>query len=239
MLPTISLGPIVIPTGIFTYLVGIWLALTIIERNAPYFNLDPTRLYNLAAISLGTGFVGARLTFIFLYWSAFADNPLALIWPLTNGFSFTGGLFFTIAGGFFYQRYHQMAWPESINPLIPGLIVLLATASLADFVAGPGIGTETAVPWAIDLFGIQRHPVQLYELLTAILALIIFYLNRGQRPFSLYPALLTTATYSTGRLITDAFHANPPLIGDGWHTIQLISLITLLISLALLAMNSE
>jgi prolipoprotein diacylglyceryltransferase len=106
--------------------------------------------------------------------------------------------------------------------------------SLADFLGGPGFGEETAVFWAIPVFGIQRHPVQVYEILVGGLALFAWWRTLPNRTFDGQLFLVGTAVYSAGRLLTDAFRANAWLTTSGLHILQILSLLILLISLFLL-----
>jgi phosphatidylglycerol:prolipoprotein diacylglycerol transferase len=111
--------------------------------------------------------------------------------------------------------------------------------SLADFAAGPGYGQESSVPWAIDVFGIRRHPVQLYELAVGILALLVWWRVVDRRRYEGQLFLLTMAVYAAGRLLFDAFRANTPLTSNGFHLIQIASLIILLVCVFLMGRQAD
>ena len=104
MFPTISLGPLVLPTSGLIYILGAWLVLSIIERTARALDLDAESTYALATIVLVASFVGARLVFVILHWSAFQENLIGIIWPLTSGYNIWGGLLFGAAAGIFECR---------------------------------------------------------------------------------------------------------------------------------------
>jgi thiol-disulfide isomerase/thioredoxin len=164
MLPNISIGPLTFPTAGLILLVGIWLALTFIERSARSLRLNAELIYSLSVVILASGFVGARLLFVVLHWSAFQNDLLGIIWPITSGYEIVGGLIVGVLTGFFYGRYRELPWLSTLDAVAPGIVVGLAAVSLADFLGGSGYGTVTSLPWAIDVFGIRRHPVQIYEL---------------------------------------------------------------------------
>lgn len=238
MLPVLELGPFVIPTGGLVYIIGAWLVLSAVEQTAPRLKLDTSVTYSVVVTALVAGLVGARLVFVGLHWSAYQNNLLGVVWPLTSGFTAWAGLLIGLAGGFFYGR--KMAVPPlaTLDALVPAGVVALMVVSLADLLAGPGYGAETTVFWGIELFGIRRHPVQVYELLVGVGAWWVWW--RGVK-VGLVPgrvALLTIATYSAGRLITDTFRANAWLTNDGFHLLQIISLGVLLASLYLLSRDS-
>jgi len=245
MYPTLSLGPFVFPTAGIAYLLGIWLSLTLIERAAKRLHLNVEAVYGVAVTGLLVGFVAARLLFVMEYWAAFQENLLGIIWPLTSGYNVAAGVFFGAAGAFFYGRYKQLPFWSTLDALAPGLLGALITISLADFLAGPGYGKLTTMPWGVSVFGIRRHPIQLYEIAIGLLALLLWrqatelHVHDPQaaarRTFPGQAFLLTAVLYSTGRLFVETFRDNAWLTANGYHVVQVISLLALLGSLVLLA----
>jgi phosphatidylglycerol:prolipoprotein diacylglycerol transferase len=235
MLPNISLGPLVIPSHGLVLIVGVWIILTVVERSARKLGLEAETTYTLAAISLAAGFVGARLVFVFFHWTAFRANLSGIIWPLTSGYDLWGGLIFAAGAGFFYGRAKQLPAAATLDALAPGLFTALLAVSLSDFLAGPGYGIETAMPWAIDVYGIDRHPVQLYEIVVAAAALTTWRVAMPRRNFEGQLFLLSVAVYSGGRLFVETFRANAWLSATGFHIIQVASLVILLTCLFFLA----
>jgi phosphatidylglycerol:prolipoprotein diacylglycerol transferase len=235
MLPTIQIGPFLFPTAGLIYLLGAWLSLTTLERTAKRLNLDAEAVYGLGATAVFAGLIGARLAFVALYWPAFRQNPLGIIWPLTTGYNLWGGLMVGAAAAFFYGRLKRLAPAPTLDALTPGLMVALMALSLADFLAGPGYGTLTSLPWGISLFGVRRHPVQLYEILLGLAALLLWWRLANHRLFAGQLFLLTIAFYCGGRLFLDAFRANAWLTGSGFHILQIIALAVMLVNLFLLA----
>lgn len=239
MVPAINLGPFVLPTAPFLYIIGAWLCLSLAERSARWLNLDPEMMSGMVASGLIVGVIGARLTFVALYWSAYQNSLLGIIWPINSGFSPFGGAFFAATAMFFYGRHKQMALAPTLDALAPVLIVGLIFVSLADFFGGPGFGTATQIPWGINQFGIRRHPVQLYEIGIGLLTLLIWWILRKRRDFDGQLFLASTAVYCFGRLFLDTFRANPWLSTGGWHSLQILCLLTTLACLVLLARGSR
>ncbi|HET6443720.1 MAG TPA: prolipoprotein diacylglyceryl transferase family protein [candidate division Zixibacteria bacterium] len=238
MLPNISLGPLVIPSNGLVFIIGVWIALTVVERSARKLELNSETTYSLAAVSLAAGFIGARLVFVLLHWNAYKVNLSGIIWPLTSGYDLWGGLVIAIAAGFFYGRAKQVPTASTLDALAPGIVTALLVVSLSDFLAGPGYGIETSLLWAIDIYGIDRHPVQIYEMIAAAVALVVWRISLPYRTFDGQLFLITLAVYGGGRLIVDAFRANTWLTNSGIHVIQVLSLAIVLASLFLLARNS-
>lgn len=239
MYPAINLGPFVLPTAPLIYILGIWACLTVAERAAKMPGLDAEAMSGLVLTGIIAGFVGARLTFVAIYWSAYQDNLLGIVWPINSGYNIWGGLFFGAAGMFFYGRYKQLPASPYLDALAPALVTALFFASLADFLGGPGFGTNTSLPWGINSFGITRHPVQLYEMTVATIALLAWYLGRKRRNVAGQLFLATTAVYCFGRLLTDAFRANTWILPGGWHGVQLLCLLVTLLALFLLMRGQQ
>jgi phosphatidylglycerol:prolipoprotein diacylglycerol transferase len=234
MLPTLEIGSLVLPTAGLVYIVGIWVSLTLVERAANALDADAGAIYGVATTALISGFVSARLFFVATHWDAYRQNPLGIIWPLTSGFNWWAALLLGFAGAFFYARARRLQAGVTLDALAPGVVLALMTISLADFLAGPGYGELADLPWSVSLFGISRHPVQLYELLVGLAALLAwrYALSWRTAPGQLF--LVTVAVYSAGRLLVDAYRANAWLLSGGYHVLQILSLGVLLISLLLL-----
>lgn len=235
MFPSIDVGPFVLPTAGLVYILGIWLSLSAAEWGARQTHLSVETIYTLAVTAVFTAFLVARLAFVAEYWAAFRENLVGIVWPLTNGYNVWAGM---LAGGvaaFFYGRYKQLLPLATLDALTPGLLVGLMTISLADFLAGPGFGDLTEMPWGVTQFGLRRHPVQVYELLFSLAAFWVWRLVAARRQFAGQAFLVTAVLLSFGRLFVDAYRANAWLTSNGYHIWQIISLVILLTSLFLLA----
>ena len=63
MLPTISLGPVSLPTAPLLLMIGLYLGWALSERYAALFDLSVDHISDLILIGLGALLVGARLFF--------------------------------------------------------------------------------------------------------------------------------------------------------------------------------
>jgi prolipoprotein diacylglyceryltransferase len=233
VLPYLNIGPIGLPTSPLIFIIGVWLALYAVDRAARRLRQDPELHYGLASVVLLAGFLAARLGFVLLHWSAYDDNLLGIIWPLTTGYSSLFGVLGGVAAGYFYGRWRRIKlWP-ALDVLTPGLAIFLMTVSLADFLGGPGYGSLTALPWGIDLFGVRRHAVQVYELGVGLATLAVWWAATSSPTstksyLSGRPFLLATAVYAAGRLFVDAYRETTFLTSGGLHLMQIIALAVLL-----------
>jgi phosphatidylglycerol:prolipoprotein diacylglycerol transferase len=234
MLPTISIGPLVVPTAALAYILGAWVALSMIEHSAKILKLDVEATYGMGAAALAIGFVGARLVFVAMHWPAYRNDLIGIIWPLTSGYEVWGGLLFALVTAILYGRAKQLPLAATLDAVVPGLLVGFIVVSVSDLVGGPGYGSETNLPWGIDVFGIHRHPVQIYEITVAMLAMAVWWRALNHRRFEGELFLLSMAVYSGGRLFVDAFRANAWLTSGGYHVLQIIALLFMLLCLFLL-----
>jgi len=239
MLPTISIGPVVFPTAGLVLILGAWVCLTAVEKAAKRLNQDANAVYALTSVALFAGFVGARLTFVVQYWSAFQENLLSIIWPLTSGYNALGGVIVGVVAAFFYGRAKNLPLAATLDALTPGLLIALVVVSLADFLGGPGYGTLTAVPWGISQYGVRRHPVQLYEVAAAAFALFVWWKLVPRRQFEGQLFLIAITLYSAARLLLDAFRDNTWLVSEGYHGWQIVSFIIMIAGLFLLARYAQ
>ena len=90
------------------------------------------------------------------------------------------------------------------------------------------MGTYSRQFWAMDVYGALRHPVQIYEIIGAIAALLVWWTMRPSRLFDGQLFLMTTTVYAASRLFTDAFRENSWFTADGYRIIQIISLAIML-----------
>lgn len=239
MFPTVNIGNLVFPTAGLVIIIGAWLCLSLVERSADRLKQNRELIYGVAATAVFVGFIGARLTFVLQYWSAFSNNLLSIVWPLNTGYNVWGGLVLGAVVAFFYGRAKQLPPLPTLDALIPGVVLGLMAVSLADFLGGPGFGSLTNQPWGIAQYGVRRHPVQLYELAVSGLALFTWWRITQTEVQAGQPFLLTTAVYSAGRLFVDAFRGNPAIIGNGYHLWQIVSLLVLLATLFLIGRAAE
>lgn len=239
MFPTLHIGPFVFPTTGLVIIFGAWLCLWVIEKAAIKLQLDAQAIYTLAVVGLFGGFVGARLTFVALHWSAYAQNLIGIIWPLTSGYEPIGGLIVGALAALFYGRARQLPLADTLDALAPGLILGFMVISLADFLGGPGYGSLTNVPWGISQYGVRRHPVQLYEILAGALALLIWWQMVNGRRYAGQLFLATVTVYSACRLFLDDFRDNTWITADGYHGWQMVAFVVMLLGLLLLTRHAE
>jgi len=102
---------------------------------------------------------------------------------------------------------------------------------VAHIASGEAFGSETRVPWAIELWGAKRHPTQFYELIVAILILVLLGSKAKSEAVAGILFLNFVALTSSARLFLEAFRGDSSLIFGNLRSAQVVAWIILAISL--------
>ena len=213
MFPYVTVFGAALAVSPLVILLGIWFGASFSEKHAPKFNLDASAVYNLIFLLLFSYVVGGRLSYAAQHPSAFAEDPMALISRNFGLFDPLGGaLIAVIAAAIYGQRKGLKLWP-TLDALTPALAVLMIAIHLANLASGDAFGAPASLPWAIELWGASRHPVQIYEALAA--AGILVWLWPARLPNKGLPAgsyfLQFTAASAFARLIFEGLHGASPV----------------------------
>lgn len=236
MLPFLEIGPFSFPTAGLSLLLGVWLGLTLVERYAPHFGLSAETLYRLSMAGLLSGLVGARLTYLIRYPAAFAASPSSLISPNPGLLDLTGGLIIAGLAALIFGQRRQLPFWRTLDAFTPAFAVLLASVAIAHLAAGTAYGAPADLPWSVFLWGAERHPTQVYELILSTLILIAVWPGRrwqiGLPSGALFLVFLSAS--AGGRIFLGAFRGDSKLILGGLRAGQVGAWFILAISLFLL-----
>ena len=233
MYPTLQIAGIALPLRPLLFLVGAWLCLTISERRMPRFGLEPDLAWNLGMLTGGVTLVGARLWYALSHWSAYQSNLTGLVATSTSTLALNEGVALGLLMGLIYVQRQRAPWSRLADAFTPGLLAAFGLASLGALLSGDAYGAPTGLPWSIELWGAQRHPSQVYELLLALIVLGIGlrWLQRLPEGLSFLSA---SALYASGRVFVEAFRGDSIIVGEGiramqvaWLAIALVSVLAL------------
>ena len=231
MFPILQLGPLAIQTPGLILLAGLWLGLTLAERYSHRFKVQPVDLYNLVFIALMSGILGARVTFAVRHPFAFISSPISLLSLNPDLFDPASGLVIAIATALIYgSRKHINLW-SALDALTPILSTLSVAIGLAHLASGTAFGSQTDLPWGIDLWGVNRHPTQIYEIMAAGIILWFTWPSRRQN-LAVGGYFIRFMALSAGaRLFLETFRGDSILLPNGLRVAQLIAWIVLAVSL--------
>jgi len=180
------------PIGIHTY--GLMLALAFfaglwyIYKRSKAEKLPFDQMLNVGYILIFGGIVGARLSYVLLHLSDFADDPLSAINPFRSGqfgiagLNLYGGVVLALVVIWIYLRIKKLPLLAVFDFLAPTVGLGIGLGRIGCFLNGCCFGTPTNMPWGVTfpegsipdaVFPHQAiHPAQLYSSLYGFLLFI-------------------------------------------------------------------
>jgi len=235
MLPVLNLGPLSLPVPQFVLLIGFWAGSVLSDRKSKQILNNPGFIDRLLWTSILAGILGARLSYFARNPSAFSGEYLSLFSLNLNLFDPLGGLLIALAVSLFVVSRSKIPLLLVLDSISPFLGIFTAAIYLSRLASGAGFGSLTEVPWAINLWGGYRHPVQLYYLLGSFitLSIILTLLSNYSytQGFVFFIFILSTCSYL---LFFSRFEASEILLFAGFRLDQLLFWIGNLISLVFL-----
>jgi len=228
MYPYLRIGPFLLQLPGLAMLVGIWMGLSLAEREAKNLRLNTSDIYNLGGYGLVAGLLGARLVYAGRYWSAYLDDPLSLFALNPNTLSPVGGLFIALIAAVLYGWQKKLPLRSTLDALAPGLALFMVFFAIAHFLNGDAFGTPADLPWAIYLWGEYRHPTQVYEFLAALGVFAMLLRSPQGNPGTGINFLVFVALTAASRLFLETFRGDSLLLAAGIRTAQVASLAILL-----------
>jgi len=223
--PILHLGPLAIQVPGLILLAGFWLLINVIEKEAPRHKVSPETMSNMILIGLVAGIAGARLWYAARFISVYIDNPLSLFSLNPATLAAAEGIFVGLLAALIYaQRKDLPLWP-TLDTLAPGFAVFALALGFSHVASGDAFGAPSTVPWAIALWGAQRHPSQLYEIAGAIIVLLIIWRIKKQKTFAGFTFLAWVSLLAASQIFLEAFRGDSIIILDSLRRNQVVGLV--------------
>lgn len=210
------------PRDLILLIIAGWVGLWIAERRAKRTAVSEKAVDTLVGTMALAFLVGGRLFYAAGHLPAFISSPASLVSLNVGLFDSWGALASAaIAAAIAMQRRRLPGW-QSLDQLTPFFAAVGIGMALSHLASGAAFGRETNLPWAITLWGAQRHPTQVYELIASSIALVVVL----SRPVEARPGttfLLWVALAAGSRLITEGFRGDSTLIFGGLRLAQIAS----------------
>lgn len=237
MFPILQLGPLAIQLPGLFLLAGVWFATILIERTAPRFKVSPAAVNNMIFYALIAGILGARLGFVLQFLDAYLADPISVLALNPNTLSLPEGVLTGVIIAVIYGQRKGLRFWSTLDALSPGSAFFMVALGLAHLSSGDAFGAPATVPWAIDLWGATRHPSQIYEILGAVIVLVLVlrlgYQHLHPGMYALSFVMLTAAV----RLMLEAFRGDSLLLFAGIRQAQAVSLFILLSALVVMRLR--
>jgi phosphatidylglycerol:prolipoprotein diacylglycerol transferase len=228
MVPTLSLLGVSVRTYPLFVLLAAWIGLWWLSFEARQLSIDSDRVYNLGFYALLSTLLGARLVYALSHLPAYWRAPLSILSLTPTGLSWPGGVLIGGIVAAIYWRRSRLPVGATLDAIAPTVALSLALERVGAFLGGSGYGQPTSLPWGVHLLDAVRHPVQLYEAALLLIGMGILLWRRGRRPYDGHSFALYVALYAASRLLTEAYRAQTPLIGNSVRAVQVVALIVML-----------
>jgi len=223
-------NPVLVGIGGFPFY---WYGLTMVgavlasfywfRRRATSF-LGESHIINLAVWLVGSGIVGARLTFVVLKWPDFSTQPWWAMLDLhSGGLSIHGALLFGVAAAWLYARRYQLPVLQLFDLLAPPVVVGQIIGRLGNFFNQEAFGGPTTLPWKMFVappfrpaqFSDQQffHPTFLYSMvgLAIVLAILMVVEQKVRLPGAVL--LVYIIAYAVERFVIEWFRVDSARLG--------------------------
>lgn len=229
MLPYVRLGSFLVQTPLLALLVGLWIGLSLVERDAKRLNINSSAISNLVFYGLLAGLIGARVGYALEFPSLYATKPLSLLALTSNTLSPFMGAVVGLLVSIIFVEGKGLPLRRTLDALAPGLACFMVAVGVSHILSGDAYGASTNIPWAIRLWNENRHPSQFYE---TFLALIIFLVVRARyaKPEGAGLNFLWTAILSSAaRVFLEAFRGDSVFWPGGFREAQVLALLAMML----------
>jgi phosphatidylglycerol:prolipoprotein diacylglycerol transferase len=208
---------------------GIALGLAVSMARAPRFGLPRFDALALGLCAVVGGLAGGVLLYYAVHIRLFLTAPSLLLQP---GLVFYGGLVGGAGAAAVYCRAYRLSLPRAADVVAPGLAFGHALGRVGCLLGGCCYGRPVApsFPFAVELAGASRHPVQLYEaaglvaLGAALLVLPKALTRHAGAVFACYLAGYALLRLATEPLRGDDFERG--FLAPGLSTSQTVAILT-------------
>lgn len=227
MMPFLQVFGVAIAFPPLVILTGLWIGASLADKHAPKDRFAPEAIFNLIFIAFAAYILGGRLGYAAQHPSAFSQDPISLVSRNFGLFDPLSGAAAALITVLIYGQRKQLKLLPTLDALTPAFAVVLLAIPLANFASGTGFGAPSQLPWAIELWGMSRHPVQLYEAAAAGLIIWLFWPGKPEQAITGLRFFHFLGYTSLARLFFEAFRGSSPILFFDLRTAQIIAWILL------------
>jgi phosphatidylglycerol:prolipoprotein diacylglycerol transferase len=212
-----------LPTYGFLVSLGVVVGLMVVFKVARQQGLVPDQMWNLGALVVFSGLLGAKVLLIISDWSYYARHPgeIFSLSVLQSGGVFSGGLIAAMVAAFWYVRKHRLPFLRTCDTFAPGVAIGHAFGRVGCFAAGCCYGKPTTEPWGVTFtnplaqqwvgtpLGVKMHPTELYEMLAEVINFLVLYWLVKRKKFEGQIIGLYLMLYGVARFIIEFFRGDP------------------------------
>lgn len=176
-------------------------------------------ILDIVLIGTPTAVIFARIYYCVFSWEKYADEPWKVFYIWEGGIAIYGAIIGAVLAAYIYCRVKKLDWRKIFDVCIVGVILGQAIGRWGNFVNREAFGTETTLPWRMELHSIGGtvmfvHPTFLYESLWNILGtLLLIWVNKHKtkdgEAFFMYFVWYGIGRFFVEGLRTDSLYWGP------------------------------
>lgn len=224
-------------------LAGVIIGYMIAEKEAKRLKFNTDFFFNMFFYTLIFGIIGARLYYVAFNWSAYASDPISILYVWEGGLAIHGGLIVGLITMALYCRKYDVSLGRVLDFVCPSLLLAQAIGRWGNFFNGEAHGPATTllalqnkyIPEFIingmNINGIYYEPTFLYESEWCLLGFIIMLIIRRSKKTKIGTLSATYLMwYSVGRFFIEAKRTDSLMLG-GFKAAQIVSVIMFIVGL--------
>lgn len=211
-----KIGPVTVYTYGVMIALGIMAGLYFALRQAKKEGIGPNEVIDLFIWIVISGFVGARIGYVFTEWEYFLTNPLRIFFA-NEGFVFYGGFIVACFVAYWYIKRQNIKLWKMADILAPSIAIAHSIGRLGCFFYGCCYGKPTN-SWIGILFppespagqlGLPVIPTQIISSVTLFFIFCILIMIRRYKKFDGQVFWLYVFLYAIARFVIEFFRGDP------------------------------
>lgn len=210
------LGPLPLYSFGLMVAIGVMLSLWLMNRTARRTGFpEGEGSFDMVFASVLSGFLGARIYYIFQNLDWYLENPVHIFALWEGGLIFYGGMISAFLGLWLYLRYKKTPLAKGLDFILPFVSLTHGFGRIGCFLNGCCYGKLCAFPWAVKFPELDHpvHPTQLYEAAFDFM-LFLFLRNRYEKKrFEGEVTVLYFSLYAAARFLVEFVRDDNPFWG--------------------------
>lgn len=220
---------------------GLLLAVIYAMRRCKRFGFTQDDLIDGLLVTLPIAVIGARIYYCAFNWSAFADNPISVLYIHQGGIAIYGSIIGAVIGILITAKWKKINVFSILDLTSLGFLIGQFVGRWGNFMNREAFGEETASFLRMGLLNPETgivtyyHPTFLYESVWNFFGFLMLNAYYKHRKFDGEVALLYTAWYGLGRAFIEGLRTDSLYIGaTGIRVSQLLAIISCVLAVGLL-----
>lgn len=136
-----KIGPFTVHSYGLFIAIGLIACLFLATYRAEKRGLNPDMCYGILYSGVITGFIGAKIFYVFVEWDSFIKAPASFI--SSSGFVVYGGITFGVLAGFLYCKIKKESFLSYFDLVVPSIAIAQGFGRIGCFMAGCCYGRPT------------------------------------------------------------------------------------------------